>query len=84
MTQSSVQPKVCHDVSAVYGQLGDLEHARVALRELHAPVSDFEARAREEYGKRQYRTIEQRASYRFQDQSGRNADSSALRFRKPL
>ena len=52
MTQSSVQPKVCRDVPAVYGQLGDLEHARAALRELHALVPDFGARAREEYGKR--------------------------------
>lgn len=52
MTQSSSSRKFCYDVSAVYGQLGDLEHARAALRELHALVSEFEARTREEYGKR--------------------------------
>jgi TolB-like protein len=38
-------------LAAVYGQLGELERAGAALRELHALVPDFGARAREEYGK---------------------------------
>jgi adenylate cyclase len=38
-------------LAAVYGQLGELERAHAALRELHALVPDFGARAREEYGK---------------------------------
>ena len=38
-------------MAAVCGQLGEVERARAALRELHALVPDFGARAREEYGK---------------------------------
>jgi len=38
-------------LAAVYGQLGELERARAALRDLHALVPDFGARAGEEYHK---------------------------------
>jgi tetratricopeptide (TPR) repeat protein len=38
-------------LAAVYGQLGEVERARAALRELHALVPDFGAIARKEYGK---------------------------------
>jgi TolB-like protein len=38
-------------LAAVYGQLGDQERARAALRELHAIIPNFGAIAREEYGK---------------------------------
>ncbi len=40
------------NLAAVYGQLGDQARARTALRELHVLVPDFDARAREELGKR--------------------------------
>ena len=38
-------------LAAVYGQLGEQERARAALRELHALVPDFGALARQEFGK---------------------------------
>ncbi|HEU0207708.1 MAG TPA: adenylate/guanylate cyclase domain-containing protein [Candidatus Udaeobacter sp.] len=38
-------------LAAVYGQLGEQERARAALRELHAIMPNFAAIAREEYGK---------------------------------
>ena len=38
-------------LAAVYGQLGEQERARAALRELHALLPDFGAMAREEFGK---------------------------------
>ena len=38
-------------LAAVYGQLGEQEHARAALRELHALIPKFGAIAREEFGK---------------------------------
>jgi adenylate cyclase len=38
-------------LAAVYGQLGEQERARAALRELHALVPNFGAMAREEFGK---------------------------------
>ncbi len=38
-------------LAAVYGQLGELERARTALRELHALLPTFGATAREEFGK---------------------------------
>jgi len=38
-------------LAAVYGQLGEEQRARAALRELHAVMPNFGAIAREEYGK---------------------------------
>jgi TolB-like protein/Tfp pilus assembly protein PilF len=38
-------------LAAVYGQLGEQQRARAALRELHALMPDFGAMAREEFGK---------------------------------
>jgi adenylate cyclase len=38
-------------LAAVYGQLGEQERARAALRELHALLPNFAAMAREEFGK---------------------------------
>jgi adenylate cyclase len=38
-------------LAAVYGQLGEEQRARAALRELHALVPNFGAMAREEFGK---------------------------------
>jgi serine/threonine-protein kinase len=38
-------------LAAVYGQLGEQQRARAALRELHALVPNFGAVAREEFGK---------------------------------
>jgi NAD-dependent DNA ligase len=38
-------------LAAVYGQLGEHERARAALRELHALVPDFGALVRQEFGK---------------------------------
>jgi TolB-like protein/Tfp pilus assembly protein PilF len=38
-------------LAAVYGQLGELQRARAALRELHALLPDFGVMAREEFGK---------------------------------
>jgi tetratricopeptide (TPR) repeat protein len=38
-------------LAAVYGQLGEEQRARAALRELHALLPNFGAMAREEYGK---------------------------------
>ncbi len=38
-------------LAAVYGQLGELQRARAALRELHALLPNFGAMAREEVGK---------------------------------
>ena len=38
-------------LAAVYGQLGDVQRAAAALRELHALRPNFGAMAREEYGK---------------------------------
>ena len=38
-------------LAAVYGQLGERERARAALRELHALLPNFGATAREEFGK---------------------------------
>lgn len=38
-------------LAAVYGQLGEQQRARAALRELHALVPNFGAMAREEFGK---------------------------------
>jgi TolB-like protein/predicted Zn-dependent protease len=38
-------------LAAVYGQLGEQQRARAALRDLEALIPDFGARAREEFGK---------------------------------
>ena len=38
-------------LAAVYGQLGEQQRARAALRELHTLLPDFGAMAREEFGK---------------------------------